>query len=611
MFSVYKTLLFLVVFLGVFFAFRLALYLAYYDYFSSLDLWDVLVAFVHGMRFDLSISLTVIALPLLLLNVPHKVFLSKAFNIFVVIFLTLVLFGFSCLMLSDTIYFAFTNRHLANEILTIEGDISIFFPMLKQYIVQVLAMLVGFALVEWIFFRIAFIKSLKNPRPFWILFSLPFIFFVLIRASFADKPITVANAFLDANNKKASLTLNGVFASYHYAISTKNVSYHYYDLNTSLKNLHLQPKPFAFEKKSLARKKPYKNVVVLLMESWSPAYIGFFGSKYGITPNLDEIAKKSVVFTNFFASGQRSSDGITASLTGIDPIKGLPSLGFGLELSAITRLGYILDTLGFDTSMLQTSKRGSYYMDLTAQRLGFEHYFGMQDMRPLLDYPDPKASTFGWDYEGYMKLFNTLQSTKKPFFAYFFTGSTHSKYAPLQPQFTKFPHDGEENSFKNLVFYSDWAIGEFMKKARKTSWFKDTVFIFLADHTLGHYTPSKAQIMQRYRIPLIIYAQGLSPKIYPNVASQAQIMPTILDLLGTKSSYYSLHKSVFDTPEPAALSFGGNLAHAFSDDAFISFNYEKIIETNASKTRAKELQTYLQSVIQSTTTLIKNNKLAR
>ena len=91
----------------------------------------------------------------------------------------------------------------------------------------------------------------------------------------------------------------------------------------------------------------------------------------------------------------------------------------------------------------------------------------MEDIKQILDYPDYKASQFGWDYETYMKLADALKNKGKnnPFFAFLFTGTTHIPYAEPNQINVKFPHDiNSENGFKNTLVYADWSLGEFIKK---------------------------------------------------------------------------------------------------------------------------------------------------
>jgi phosphoglycerol transferase MdoB-like AlkP superfamily enzyme len=90
------------------------------------------------------------------------------------------------------------------------------------------------------------------------------------------------------------------------------------------------------------------------------------------------------------------------------------------------------------------------------------------------------------------------------------------------------------------AMYSDWAIGDFVKKASTHPWFKDTIFLFVADHTsVGRGRTDLP--MENYHIPMIIYSPAhIQPAVIDTVASQIDIPPTLLALLNVsyKSTFF-------------------------------------------------------------------------
>jgi len=107
-----------------------------------------------------------------------------------------------------------------------------------------------------------------------------------------------------------------------------------------------------------------------LLESWTPEYIDSFSDKnFAVTPNFDSIANNGLKFTNFYANGDRSIYGLTATLLGIPQILGIPYLGTGLEVYNIFRIGKIFDEMGYRTIFAQTSSSGSYRVDAIAKGL--------------------------------------------------------------------------------------------------------------------------------------------------------------------------------------------------------------------------------------------------
>jgi len=81
------------------------------------------------------------------------------------------------------------------------------------------------------------------------------------------------------------------------------------------------------------------------------------------------------------------------------------------------------------------------------------------------------------------------------------------------------------------VKYADWAIGDFIERARTRPWFDDTVFVIVADHCAAARGKTDLPI-DRFHIPLLIYApKHLAPARIDTVASQIDIAPTVLALL--------------------------------------------------------------------------------
>ncbi|MGH8214898.1 MAG: LTA synthase family protein, partial [Rhodanobacteraceae bacterium] len=81
------------------------------------------------------------------------------------------------------------------------------------------------------------------------------------------------------------------------------------------------------------------------------------------------------------------------------------------------------------------------------------------------------------------------------------------------------------------VKYTDWAIGDFIRRARAKPYFRDTVFVITADHCAD--SSGKARIpINRYRIPLLIYSPAhIAPRHVERMISQIDIPPTLLGLL--------------------------------------------------------------------------------
>ncbi len=578
----------------IFSLFRIGILIAYYDQFKDNSFWMIFLSLLHGIRFDASIFLTIISpfIVLLLLPVNSKIYERIVYWALYIVYFIMVIY-----LMIDAVYFGYVNRHLAGELAQLSQDKEYISTMGFEYWWLVsLVFLAGFiGAYFWNkLVRIETKKSEYNKKAniksalYFLLAGL--IVFILIRSSFDIKPISTINAFVSGSNSLGNLTLNGLFTSLRYMTENSNVKtdiYNFYDDNEahqfilSLKNNKCE-QPFHFNKKP--------NIVFILLESWSAYYIDAFNGKktdFGaeLTPNFNKLAKKGIKYMHHYSPERRSISAIQAILLGIPPMDNIPRLGFGLEtIAGSGNLASALYNDGYDTIFIQSSKRNSFYLDVIAKSVGFKEYYGMEDLDDILDYPDKKASQFGWDYETYMKLYDALKNKgkDKPFFAFLFTGTTHVPYAEPNSINVKFPHNtSNENGFKNTLIYADWSLGEFMKKMEQEDFYKDTIFIFTADHVLGRF--ENTEFPEDYHVPLLIYAPAFeeAKEVY-YTTNHVDLPATILDLAGiynNKSLYVG--DSIFcnDNESYSVVhSFGS--AKIIQNDKWLIHSFANVLDTN-------------------------------
>jgi len=577
-----KSLVFTALALALFSAARAALFIAYRDSFSALAAWRIAGAFFGGIRFDLSIILTFFALPLLMLNLPGRMGANRRWLSAWGWIPFAILFGAGFLLAGDIAYFGEVRRHTAAELLLMKDDWR-FVPdmILSGYLPQAVALLVFFAALSFVWKK-ALYAAEPVPGPSWKkLLVTALLLFIGIRGTFADKSLNIIDAFSGGDTAYGNLTLNGAFTAYHSSRASRNVNHRFYSEADARKILGLPDGQYPMAKSHEGKTKTGYNVVFVLMESWGYRYPDSFGANgYGVTPNFDALAARGIKFTNFYATGQRSIVGIQATLAGIPPVAGMPTIGNGLEVATISKLAEMAGRNGYRTLFLQSSRRRSFRMDSIARTLGFSEYYGMEDMPARLNYPDKSAAKFGWDYETYMFLKDKLDESQKPFFAYVFTGSTHTPYPPLGAQWEKRPHDpNNENGFLNTLYYSDWSLGQFMESARGAKWFENTVFIFTADHAQVHY--GQAGYREMFHTPLLVYAPGIfrEPRTVETVGSQLDIMPTIIDLLGFNDAFSAAGESLFKKREGYALVSEGDIGGIIAENGYLKHSLKNRLET--------------------------------
>lgn len=296
-----------------------------------------------------------------------------------------------------------------------------------------------------------------------------------------------------------------------------------------------------------------KNVILISVESLSAEYLGTYGNKQNLTPYLDKLAKQSLVFDKFFATGTRTVRGLDALSIAIPPIPGQAIVhrptgdhlaGIGELLRAQNYATYfIYGGYGVFDNMNNYFKANDYKVvdrtDFDAKSIQAENVWGVDD-----------ESLFN----NASKIFDENIQLNKPFFAHIMTTSNHRPYTFPQGKI-----DLPQGSREGAVKYTDYAIGKFIDSSKNKAWFKDTVFVIVADHCASVAGKTKLPV-NKYHIPLFIYAPDMLPAgNYRRVASQIDIVPTLLDVLGTQGADRFYGQSLFKAeaekqPERAFIS---------------------------------------------------------
>jgi phosphoglycerol transferase MdoB-like AlkP superfamily enzyme len=123
---------------------------------------------------------------------------------------------------------------------------------------------------------------------------------------------------------------------------------------------------------------------------------------------------------------------------------------------------------------------------------------------------------------------------------------------------------GEPGSVVNTVRYADFAMGEFFKKARQSSYWDHTLFLIVADHDArvsGNLVPVK-----HFHIPALILGPGVAPKSDPHIMSQIDLGPTLLSLIGVDTVHPMVGHDLTQRPaQRAMMQFGDNYGYLKAD----------------------------------------------
>jgi phosphoglycerol transferase MdoB-like AlkP superfamily enzyme len=271
----------------------------------------------------------------------------------------------------------------------------------------------------------------------------------------------------------------------------------------------------------------HKNVVLITIESYSADFMKIYGNDKNLTPFLDSLASESLLFTNFYASGNRTVRGLEAVTLCLPPTAG-ESVVKRKDNKDKFSTGNIFKQKGYNVKYLYG---GDAFFDNMEDFFSGNSY-DIVDKKTFT----PAEITFDniWGvcdedmYNKAIEVMNEEAKENKPFFNHIMTVSNHR---PFTYPNNKIDIPGDAKSRDGGVKYTDYAMKKFFEMAKKQPWFANTVFVVLADHCAS--SAGKTELpVDKYRIPAMIYSPGfIQPQRYTNLVSQIDIMPTVFGLL--------------------------------------------------------------------------------
>lgn len=268
------------------------------------------------------------------------------------------------------------------------------------------------------------------------------------------------------------------------------------------------------------------NLIVVVEESLSAEYLGSFGNRQDLTPNLDRLAGQSLLFTNLYATGTRTVRGLEALTLSIPPLPGT-SIVKRPQNGGFRSWGEILNNKGYESKYIYAGY--GYFDNMNAFFSG--NGFKIVDRADFTKDEITFANIWGvCDEDLFRKTIreaNASHADGKPFFTMVMTTSNHRPFSYPEGRIDIPGKTGRSGGVK----YADYAIGRFIAEASRLPWFKDTVFVFVADHCAG--SAGKSDIpVKRYEIPLLVHAPyHIKPGRVDILMSQIDVAPTILGLM--------------------------------------------------------------------------------
>ncbi len=529
----------------LFFVAGRVLFMVYHSQLSNeLSLTEIFLVFAHGIRMDLSMAGYFSLLPGLVFSLGF--FLNgRTIWRFWLTYHALILFISSFIIVLDFELYKHWGLRLDATPLMYMGKEAAGSGDFWKSIFLIIYWLVIFSAALFSFYKYFKKKITQLPTTSWK--SLPIILFatvvliIPIRGSFGVAPMNSGFVYFHENKIFANHSAVNVVWNFLYAVRKMNrLKYadNYFDKKkTEAYFEKLLPKSGSATR-LIAPGKP--NVIIIILESYTSSLIEPLGGLPGITPRFNQLVNEGILFDNFYCSGDRTDKGIVAVLNGY-PSQPLTSIiKEPKKTKSLPYLNKVFKQQGYRTEFTYGYNINYANFNSYLIHAEFDHVTHSSDFPPELN-----TSKWGvHDHYVFQKFFEETQDSAAPFFKIMMTQSSHEPFEV--PMETVIAGKDEIHRFLNSAYYTDKFLGEFIDKAKQTSWWKNTLVVITADH--GHPYPDNQGVSNpnKFKIPMLWLGGALNVKdtIVHSVATQTDIPNTILAQFNLKAGEFKFGQDI-------------------------------------------------------------------
>jgi phosphoglycerol transferase MdoB-like AlkP superfamily enzyme len=412
----------------------------------------------------------------------------------------------------------------------------------------------------WLFRRFVPHEHAEKPQllkhSLFVLLAPVFIFWCIRGGFFQVVPIQVSDAYYSRSDFLNTVSVNSTFHLFSNWFQNLNAGEPY-------KLLPQKEAETVFEgfmtnasdstTSVLTVKRP--NVVLVVLEGWSADLIEPLGGYAGITPHFNEMLRNGISFDSCYASGSLSDQGMAAIFSAFPAQPKTSVITQPDKYTKLPCLSKAFNNAGYSTSFMFGGQLS--YGNIRAYM--YYNKFGRITEEKDFGSEIPKGKLGAHDQYLFDRQLNDLEKEKQPFFAAMFTLSTHGPFDI--PMKNVLNWGGKEKEYINSALYADRCIYNFLETAKKKPWYKNTLFVFVPDHS--HNSPRNWSFNEpNYRrIPMVFYGDVVRSEYkgfrYKKVCSQIDLAATLLNQLELDASAFRYSKNLFNpgTPEFAYYAF--------------------------------------------------------
>lgn len=508
--------------------FRLVFIAWHYDKLPDGNLSNTFLALFAGYRLDISTASYLMILSFVLWSLQqffrHRIIhrLNIVYNILLIFIVALACIG-NIRLFSEwgTLLNARALTYLSHpqEVLSFASTGSIVFATA----VWILCGLAGVVIYR------SFVTNFSFPvEKLWMRIAQVAVFLVLlltgIRGGWQLAPVNESAAYYSTHPINNKIATNTVWYLVH-SIAEANAQSNLYAFMSSEQAAQRTKQLLASSGETtesiLKTKQP--NIVFIVLESWIADLI----DEKSTTPQFNELAKEGLIFTQCYASGFRTDQGLAAILSGFPAQPNNSIITTPSKAEKLPSIGSVLKKEGYSTSFyyggdIEFANMKTYLLHCGFDKLIDKKAFSEEEYNskwgahdgPVLD-----------------KQADALKSEKQPFFSVALTLSTHEPFeVPIRTPFDSY--DDLPNQFRKAAYYTDHCLRSYFLRAKAEDWYDNTLFVLVADH--GHHLPKQMDIgnPSTHRIAMMLCGGALKEeyrgKKVEKIVEQTAIAATLL-----------------------------------------------------------------------------------
>jgi len=394
--------------------------------------------------------------------------------------------------------------------------------------------------------------EVATPRNYFatfIFFLVALPIFLGARGGYKEIPISQASVYFSKYKVYNDLAISTVYNFGHSITENQSVidgvnhyAFEYDEAKTKeiLSELMATPQG-AKREQVLTTKRP--NIVLIFWESLAGDFIDT-PEYQKVVPNLMKLSEEGILFTNAYSSATLSHEGLPSVLSGWPAIAGTYMTNLPSKFYKLPFLTQSLKSEGYESMFLFGGQLR--YGNLTSYMYG--NGFDIIEENSNISLPAGQEGVLGY-HDGYMMqyLLKKTSQLKEPFFSSMFTLSSHSPYD--QPMEDVIEWGGSDKGYLNSVYYTDKSLGEFFESAKKEPWYKNTLFVIVADHS--HHTPYgwPRYNPKWHHVPMLFVGDVIKKEYrgynYKKIASQRDIAATLLSQMELEHSTFIWSRDLF------------------------------------------------------------------